>query len=117
MQKSLLILLSKEPYSFEKTSLAVVTASKAAEKDVDVTIFLIEDGVLATRPNQKPARGANFGDALTKLIEKGVEVLAEDLSLAARGLSTDKLLSGIRISNISELTDLIMEKSDRVIWV
>jgi len=116
MVKSLLIMLSKDPYSFEEPNLALDLVSNLKEDNVDVNIFLIEDGVFIARKGQKPTDGVNIGEKLKKLIDRGVKVLVEDISLRARGLSPLKIMENVRISNLDELVELLMERVDRVVW-
>ena len=51
----------------------------------EVTLFLVQNGVLAARPSAHSA-------ALTALYQSGVKVLADDFSLSERGIS--KLAEG-----------------------
>jgi len=127
---SLLIIVSKDPYSFEETNLALSIALMSKEENVDTTIFLIEDGVYVARKGQRAVGRTNISEKLEKLINNGINVLAEDLSLKSRGMASheqdhgdhshvtyyEKIIDGIKISNIDELIDLVMEKSDRAIW-
>ncbi|HEX9756409.1 MAG TPA: DsrH/TusB family sulfur metabolism protein [Nitrospiria bacterium] len=83
-------------------------AGKLQGKGNDVTLFLIENGVLAAR------KGNEFGKGLTDLTKQGAKVFAEDVSCKARGISD--MGDGISQANMDQLADLIIEGSDKVIW-
>lgn len=83
-------------------------AGKLKDKGNDVTLFLIENGVLAAR------KGNEFGKNLSDLSKRGAKVMAEDVSLKARGIS--EIGDGITQANVDQLADLIIEGSDKVIW-
>jgi sulfur relay protein TusB/DsrH len=83
-------------------------AGKLKDKGNEVTLFLIENGVLAAR------KGNEVGKNLADLSKRGTKVMAEDVSCKARGIS--ELGEGISNANIDQLADLIIEGSDKVIW-
>jgi tRNA 2-thiouridine synthesizing protein D len=112
MSLSLLILLSN---SSDEANLALSLAGAFKGRGVDTTIFLIEDGVFVARKGQKRTGGTGVLE-VESLIDKGVNVLAEDLSLKARGLSPEKIVEAVKVSTLDELVDLLMEKSDRAVW-
>lgn len=76
-----------------------------------VSIYLVQDGVLAAR--RRFAAGEKLvADAKA---EK-VAVLADDVSLRQRGITRERLDEAVRVSAMDELVDLLMEKSDKAIW-
>ncbi len=77
-------------------------------KGHDVTLFLIENGVIAARD------GSKAGKVLNGLSDKGARVYAEDVSCRARGVQT--LASGISFSNLDFLADSIAEGFDNIVW-
>jgi len=83
-------------------------ARKLKEDGNEVTLFLVENGVIAAR------KGAEIGKGLVDLLSRGAKVFAEDISLKARGIS--QLTDGIAQSNMDQLADLIAEGSDKVLW-
>lgn len=78
------------------------------KKGNNVTLFLIENGVMAAR------KGAKIGDTLNELSRQGATVLAEDIALQSRGVT--QLVDGVSMSNMDHLADLIASGSDKVIW-
>ncbi|MFH1328330.1 MAG: DsrE family protein [Candidatus Bathyarchaeota archaeon] len=109
---TLLILLSN---SSEKASLALNLAASSEEKGVNTTVFLVEDGVFVARKGQKEKDNANVL-GVQDLIDRGINILAEDVSLKARGISSEKIAKDVKVSTLDELVDITMEKSDRTVW-
>jgi sulfur relay protein TusB/DsrH len=83
-------------------------AGKLKEDGNEVTVFLVENGVLAAR------RGAEVGKNLTDLSKRGAKIMADDVSCKARGIT--QLSDGVAQSNMDQLADLIAEGSDKVLW-
>ncbi len=104
----LLLISTKDPISHEDPELVLEIAKIAKEKGTDVKIFLIEDGILLRK-------GQALEEKVKDLAESGVSIKAEDISLKTRGISEDKLVDDIEVSNLDELFDSIVE-FDRVAW-
>ncbi|HLG22098.1 MAG TPA: DsrE family protein [Candidatus Manganitrophaceae bacterium] len=83
-------------------------AGKLKESGNDVTLFLIENGVIAAR------KGGEIGKNLSDLSKRGAKVVADDISCRARGIT--QLAEGITQGSVDQLADLIVEGSDKVIW-
>lgn len=83
-------------------------AGKLREDGNDVTLFLIENGVIGAR------KGGDVAKALTDLSKQGAKVMADDISCKARGIA--QLAEGVSQANVDQLADLITEGSDKVIW-
>ena len=97
---SILHLINKSPY--ERNSLA---ACAGYAKDGDA-VLLIEDGVYAA------IKGGKAADLLTGL---DVSVLGADL--AARGISTDKLVEGVSVVDYAGFVDLSIAKDKVQSWL
>lgn len=104
---SLLLVLSKDPYTTETPDLVLDIGLNAREKGNDVTLYLVEDGITA-------ARKSEFGNKLTDAQEKGIKIYADDKAMLSRSL-VNKLISGVEIKEIGTLLDFIMD-SDKVAW-
>ncbi len=77
----------------------------------DVTIYLLQDAVFAARTSM-PA-----GQRLLRDAEKhGLTLLADGVALRERGIGGGHLAKGVRVSDMNELVDLLMERSDKAIW-
>lgn len=111
-----LIISSKDPYTFKEAQIALDMADQLADLGAQVTVYLIEDGVLAVRAGQMPKNGVSVEQRIKSLRNRGVNVLAEDLSLKARGITDDKAVEGVKVSNLDEFVDILMERSNKVIW-
>ncbi len=83
-------------------------AEKLKDRGNDVTLFLLENGVLAAR------KGNEFGKNLTNLTKRGAKVMAEDVACKARGVT--EMGEGITQANMDQLADLVIEGADKVIW-
>jgi sulfur relay protein TusB/DsrH len=88
-------------------------AKKARERDDEVMVYLIGDGVLCAKKGQKGFVGENLKSAL----ENGVTIKASENDLSARALSPDHVEPGVEIVGDieSELVVDVMENADRVI--
>ncbi|MCZ7355356.1 MAG: DsrE family protein [Candidatus Methanoperedens sp.] len=104
---SLLLVLSKDPYTTETPDLVVDIGINAKEKGNDVSLYLIEDGVTA-------ARKSEFGKKLEAAHKKGIKIYADDKAVLSRSL-TNKLISWVEVKEIGTLLDFIMN-TDRVAW-
>ena len=97
---SMLHVVNKSPY--ERNSLATCVGYV---KDGDV-VLLIEDGVYAA---------VNGGSAASKLQGLDVSVLGPDL--AARGISEDKLVAGVKVVGYADFVDLVEAKDKVQSWL
>lgn len=83
-------------------------AGKLQQKGNEITLFLIENGVLSAR------KGNEVGKNLTALTKQGTKVMAEDVACRARGIT--EMGEGITQANIDQLADLVIEGSTKIIW-
>ena len=103
-----LIIESRDLQEYQGGRFVLDLAGDLREAGDQVTLFLVENGVLAARP------GNRLGAELGQLKEKGVEILAEEISLQARGIR--QVAEGIQVSNMDRLADLIVQETDKVLW-
>ncbi len=78
-----LFIESRDPFESRDTNFVSETAAALQKRGNDVTVFLVQNGVLGARKN---ARGAH----LPKLSEVGVRLLADDFALKERGIQDDE---------------------------
>ncbi len=77
----------------------------------DVTIYLLQDAVLAAR------RTFEAGQRLVAGAERaGVRVLADAVSARQRGVVGDRVAKEVNVTDMTELVDLLMERADKAIW-
>jgi intracellular sulfur oxidation DsrE/DsrF family protein len=90
--------------SFESNDVAHYQelAANLARAGNTVTLFLVQNGVLAGR------RGARTG-ALTQLAEQRVEVLADEFSLRERGIAADRLAPGVSMAPLEVVIDRLAD--------
>jgi predicted peroxiredoxin len=81
------------------------------ELDHDVTIYLLQDGVFSARRRFKAGE-----ELVHQAAGHGVRVLADQVSLRQRGVVADRVAKDVGVSEMSELVDLLMDRSDKAIW-
>lgn len=104
-----LLIESKSPlegggYSFE-------LGRQLREQQHDVTIYLLQDAVFAARTSM-PAGQRLLGDAK----KHGFTLLADGVALRERGIGSGHVAKDVRVSDMPELVDLLMDRSDKAIW-
>jgi len=104
-----LFIESRDPFESSDTQFVAETAIDLRRRGNEVTVFLIQNGVLAARRN---ARGSH----LAALAEAGVTLLADDFSLLERGIEPAELVPGLQRSNIDALVDALVGEQTKVIW-
>lgn len=91
-------------YSFD-----VARQLRALERDV--TVYLTEDAVFAARA------GAPTGEQLiTEARRRSVALLVDVRSLQQRGISSSELSTGVRVSQMDQLVDVLMDTCDTAMW-
>jgi hypothetical protein len=100
---------SRDPFDSPDTGFVADAAVALHERGRTVTVFLVQNGVLATRTN---ARGAH----LRRLTGAGVPILADDFSLRERGIEPDELTGGVRPASIGTLVELMVRPDTKTLW-
>lgn len=72
-----------------------------------VTLFLIQNGVLTARAGVQPDLVSSVG---------AVRVLADDFSLRARGIGAESLAASVGVSDVDALVDLLADGAVKAIW-
>ncbi len=98
---------SRDPFESRDTQFVEDTALAVKERGHDVTVFLVQNGVLAARESAR---------RLGRLAEAGVTLLADDLSLRERGISADELAPSIRESRIDVLVEALVQENTKAMW-
>ena len=104
-----LLIESKSPLDGGQHSFEL--AKQLRELKHDVTIYLVQDAVFAAR--KRFAAGETL---VAEAKAQNATLLADEISLRQRGIVKDRLSEVVRVSNMGELVDLVMEKSDKAIW-
>jgi len=103
-----LLIESRDPFDSNDTGFCRDLAAQLAAQKNDVTLFLVQNGVLPARS------GARSGD-LTRLAGSGVRVLADSFSLKERGIDEQRLASGVAVAPLDAVLDALVEGA-QVIW-
>ena len=105
---SYVLIESRDPFDSNETRFCSDLAQELAAAKNNVTLFLVQNGVLPARP------GALSSD-LTKLAQAGVRVLADSFSLKERGIEERRLVTGVAAAPLDFVVDALAEGA-RVIW-
>jgi len=107
---SYLYIESQDPFESRDVEEGYRLAAELAVKGTPVTMFLIQNGVLAAR---KGGRAEQFAALVAS---PGVTVMADTFSLQERGIAPDALAAGVQIADIDTLVDLLMVDGQKAIW-
>ena len=91
-----LLIESRDPFESNDVGYYYDLAKGLVEGGNEVTLFLIQNGVLLARPSARST-------ALSALARSGVTVLADDFSLQERGIA--KLAEGVTAAAIDVVVD------------
>ena len=100
---------SRDPFESGDTRFVADTAAALKQSGEEVTVFLVQNGVLGARANAR-------GSAVGQLAEAGIAVLADGFSLRERGIAKRELAGGVREGTIDMLVDLIATENSKAIW-
>ena len=102
---------SRDPFEYGDSLYMYDLAGDLAGKKNDVTLFLIQNGVLTTRQGVK-------NNPLAGLQQRApsVNVAADDFSLRERGIAKSSIGGGVEVSNVDNLVDLLVEDGTKIVW-
>lgn len=103
-----LLIESRDPYDSADSANFLELVRGVRERNNDVTLFLIQNGVLAARD------GAQHSERYRDLARTGVTVLADSFSLRERAI--DRLVDSVRPAEIDALVELLLERGSKAIW-
>lgn len=103
-----LLIESRSPYESGDVAPYLGLAGELAGRGNEVTLYLVQNGVMAARAGARDA-------GLAGLAEAGVEVLADDFSLAERGIPDDGLAAGVAAAPLEVVVDQLAE-GRKAIW-
>ena len=103
-----LLIQSRDPFECNEVTRDYELAESLAKEGNQVTLFLVQNGVLPARKN---AKGSGLQDAMTS----GVEVLSDDFSLRERGIDNDDLAAGVKATSLDTVVDQLAE-GRKAIW-
>jgi sulfur transfer complex TusBCD TusB component (DsrH family) len=100
---------SRDPFDSADTEFVADTAATLRARGREVAVFLLQNGVLATRVGAR-------GSQVSRLVAAGVQVLADDFSLRERGIVGGDMRAGVQEAAIGTLVDLMMRPNTKAIW-
>jgi sulfur relay (sulfurtransferase) complex TusBCD TusD component (DsrE family) len=100
---------SRDPFESRDVSYFYGLAANLAAKGEQVSLFLVQNGVMVSRKGAK-------GNPLDDLMKGKVEVLADSFSLRERGIQNSERHPSVKPSDIGNLVDQIMEEGTKVLW-
>ena len=100
---------SRDPFESSDTLFLAGTAAALKKGGNNVTMFLVQNGVLAARRYARKS-------FLPQLLESGVTVLADDFSVRERGIQSDEFQTSVKAASIDQLVDLIVQENTKAIW-
>ena len=104
-----LFIESRSPFESPDTSFWVGTAASLKKRGNNVTVFLVQNGVLAARSQSRKSH-------LPQLLDSGVTVLADDFSLRERGIQADECHHAVKSADIDQLVDMLVRDKTKAIW-
>lgn len=103
-----LLIESRDPFEANDVGYCYDLASSLAKAGNEVTLFLVQNGVLPARPSAR-------SEALSVAADAGVQVLADDFSLRERGIPADRLAKGVKAAALDVVVDQLAE-GRKAIW-
>ena len=104
-----LFIESRDPFTSRDAEFFERTAIALKQHGHSVTVFLVQNGVLAARKNIRDSY-------LSRLTGAGVTLLADDFSLSERGIQAGELLPGIQPSGMETLVEALLTENTKAIW-
>ncbi|MFW9810715.1 MAG: DsrE/DsrF/TusD sulfur relay family protein [Candidatus Thorarchaeota archaeon] len=110
-KKTLGILLTTSPYTYQNSHTFYDLCKAALAKGYGVKVFLFVDGVNNAKLNQDPDPDRPMNDKFQELADEGVEFQACGLCTSARGhdQSGSDFISGVEVSGLTEFAEIIGE--------
>jgi predicted peroxiredoxin len=97
-----LLIESRDPFDSNDVASYYGLAADLAREGNQVTLFLVQNGVL-------PARPSKHSEALTTVAGAGVEVLADDFSLRERGIDAARLADAVKPAPLDVVIDRLAD--------
>lgn len=103
-----LLIESRDPFEANDVANVYDLAEGLAKEGNEVTLFLVQNGVLPARPGSRSS-------ALASIASTDVQVLADDFSLRERGIASDALVPGVTAALIDVVVDQLAE-GRKALW-
>ena len=112
------MILRRAPYGDINAAEAVRHALGAVSDDMEVSLVLVDGGVLLARKGQDDT-GTGFTNLETTLkdcTEMGVEVFADNLSLIEHGLKEGDVVDGVKLTDEDAIAAILKEAEKTMIF-
>ena len=103
-----LLIESRDPFESNDVAYFYDLATSLVKEGNDVTLFLVQNGVL-------PARRSSRSEGLEKAAKAGVNVLADDFALRERGIAAGRLVGGVKAAPLTTVIDQL-EEGRKALW-
>ncbi len=100
---------TRDPFDSADVNASYQLAQGLARAGDEVTVFLVQNGVL-------PARAGSAAAAKVRELASSATVMADDFSLRERGIRANELADGVSQGEIDDLVDLVADGACKVIW-
>ena len=97
-----LLIESRDPFDSNDVTSYYDLAADLVKEGNEVTLFLVQNGVLPARPGSR-------SDGLSKMAQAGVEVLADEFSLRERGIASSGLTDGVTAAPLGVVIDQLAD--------
>lgn len=97
-----LLFESRDPFDSNDTGFVGDLATGLVAKGHEVTVYLVQNGVL-------PARRCGASATLTALSNTGVSVVADGFSLRERGIDAGNLADGVSAAELDSALDALAD--------
>jgi sulfur relay protein TusB/DsrH len=111
--KRICLLITKPPHTDDGQERMCGIAKRAREREMEVAVYLIGDGVYCAKKGQK----GHMGESIRMALQNGVKVRASAKDLKARALPEDRIEEGVEFVEEleSDFVKDMMENAERVI--
>jgi len=115
---SICIVLRRPPYGTVDASEAIRHSLGGITEDMSVKLILVDGGVNTAKKGQNTdsTEYLNMESGIVDCIEMGAEVYADNMSMVEACLEARDLIEGVRISNSSEIADIIRNSDTTMIF-
>lgn len=100
---------TRDPFESRDTKFVEETAIALKQNGHQVTVLLLQNGVLASRTNARD-------QSLVRMAEAGISLRADDFSLCERGIQQTELQPFIKRSDMESLVEDLMQENTKAIW-
>jgi predicted peroxiredoxin len=104
-----LLLESRDPFEYAEVGNDYELAAGLARAGNEVTLFLVQNGVL-------PARRGADGGALAAAAAAGVEILGDEFSLRERGIQDADLVPDVKPTTLDVVVDQLAD-GRKAMWL